>query len=334
MRQQRRQNLRTNELSEQLEQMSAYAKRNVVALTATVIVAAGIVGGGWWYIHHRKTRLMEGWATLSLAADRAEPGSSPISAYESVAQADMSPGLTAEALLMVGSAALEKLEKLNDPNAAPTDAAAADQTDWAAEAERAYAGVIARFPDNTTAVGSAMILTGVVSEDRQDFAKAREWYQKVFDEPRFAHTPFRQQAGYRLEHLDHWKVAVAFAAPLQTVPEPPPAPPTAEAPPRPMALQPTAAQPGAAPITLTPVPTPPAAVPPAPVPAAPNPGDAPSAAPTGDNPAQPTGAAPAAPAGNPPAQPADDAPAQPTGAAPAQPAGDAPAPPTSPPAGG
>ncbi|MBN2561482.1 MAG: hypothetical protein JXQ75_11190 [Phycisphaerae bacterium] len=220
MKTERRQELRTNELSQQIEQIGDYVKENALVLTAVVVVAAIAVGGGFWYVNQQKKHLQDGWATLSKTAALADSGAS-VGVFESVALEDLSPGLTAEALLKVGDAAMASLMKPVGSDADSADVGPSDTTDWAAKAEGAYGEVVSRFPDNLTALGKAMILLGVVAEDRNDFEKARTRYKKVVDDKRFAPYPFLEQASYRLENLDSWATPVVFPPPQETVPQPP-----------------------------------------------------------------------------------------------------------------
>ena len=218
----RRQELRTNELSQQLEQVSLYVKKNVALLTTIIVAAAVIVGGFFWYVHHREQKRLAAWASLNKAAEGVEAGSSPFSVFESVIQQDLSPGLTSEALLRMGQTAMDKYTEPAAPAADPTTGVpAGNPAEWAAKAKEAYTQIVTRYPDDVTASGSAMIALGVLCEDRKELDQARRWYKKITEDTRFASTSFTFQAAYRLAHLDRWASPVNFPPPLHTVPEPP-----------------------------------------------------------------------------------------------------------------
>lgn len=215
----RRQELRTNKLSQQIELARAFIKQNAAKLVAICVVGIAIIIAGYWHVHSRRQHLMDGWATLSRPALLAEAGS-PISVFESLAREELDDALTAEAWLKVGDVASSELRQKE----AKTDLlgdGSADQTDWSAKAEEAYALVVTRFPDNVTASGKAMVLLGVLAEDRNDMNQARQWYQRILDNQRYAGSPFVDQAAYRLGNLDRWSEPVTFPEPEQTVPLPP-----------------------------------------------------------------------------------------------------------------
>ncbi len=52
--------------------------------------------------------------------------------------------------------------------------------------------------------------------------KARQYYQKILDDPRFADTPFKLQAKFRLDGLFRWSQPVVFPPAPVTVPAPDP----------------------------------------------------------------------------------------------------------------
>jgi len=210
----RRQELRTNELS----QIGDYAKQNATKLVVTFAVIAVVLVGGYWFIHHQEQRVLDGWATLSRAAALADSDSS-LGSLESVVQENLSPALTTEALLKIGDTAMVKLISPVD-NDGLTDVST-DTTEWSAKAVQAYTEVVTRFPTDTTASGKAMIMLGVLAENQGDTEKARGWYEKIVSNKQYADTPFFVQATYRLDNLAQWSTPVVFAAPMDTVPQPP-----------------------------------------------------------------------------------------------------------------
>src|SRR5256885_7368303 len=98
MKAERRQELRTNELSQQIDQVGEYVKQNAAILTAIIIAVAAIVGGGFWYVRHQQSNLMNGWAIL---ADRNATGEigQRIDAFRDVANENLDPELTVQAWL-------------------------------------------------------------------------------------------------------------------------------------------------------------------------------------------------------------------------------------------
>jgi hypothetical protein len=213
MRAERRQELRTNELAQQIDQVGDYVRKNATMLTAVVIIAAGVVGGIYWYASRQTSLKMAGWAAL---AQRNPPADAPVpvDAYREVAEENIDPVLSAHAWLKVGEAALAEMTK---------PGAAASGRDWQQIAEEAYQKVLAPGATNDLSlIGQAMIALGVLSENRSDMTKAGEWYKKLLADSRFADSPFALQAKFRLDGMAHWSSPVVFP--------PPPPPPVTSAP--------------------------------------------------------------------------------------------------------
>src|ERR1051325_2682403 len=121
MKAERRQELRTNELSQQIDHVGEYVKQNAAILTAIIIAAAAIVGGAFWYIKRQQSSLMNGWAVLSDRNASNEPGQR-IDAYRDVANENLDPELTVQAWLRVGEAATMAMYKAPKADAAPAPA--------------------------------------------------------------------------------------------------------------------------------------------------------------------------------------------------------------------
>ncbi len=302
MKTERRQELRTNELSEQIEQIGDYVRKNSIALTAIVLAAAVVFGGYFWYRSHQRAKVDAGWATLSRLS-REPTDAVVISQIEAVANEDLSPSLTTEALLLIGETAMRKMTPTTGAAAiSPEDVAA-----WSARAKTAFEGIIRRFPGETIAVGTAMVQLGVLHENQSDMTAAREVYEKLRGDERFQHTPYKELAELRLARLDQLASPVVFPPALMTVPEPPPDE-TADT-----------ARPGALPMSSRGLPPEAAARRPD---AAPAPADQPPADPVTDRP----GASPPA-AGETPATPdasTPESPEEPPSPNPPPPAGGAP----------
>jgi hypothetical protein len=220
MRTERRQDLRTNELSQQLDAVRDYAKQNAAMLTIIVVVAAILVGAGFAYAKWQNDRRMEAWDLVE-SADPSTNATKTIDDLEAVASKNITPGLTAAALLKIAETAMRQTA-LPATDGADSLAAApvGKPVDWAAKAADAYNEVLKRFPNEVVAGGQAMIALGVLAEDKGDFEKARAWYKKVQDDKRFLHTSLIAQADYRLAHLDNWSKPVLFPPPQMTVPIP------------------------------------------------------------------------------------------------------------------
>lgn len=225
MKTERRQDLRTNELSEQLADIGEYVKRNAVALTIVVVAAAVLVVGGLAYARSQRNRLMDAWNQLN-RADASTDVATLVERSQSVAAQNVDPSLTEAALLNVIALCLRE-EALSSPDDA-TDAAAAvaapasaeSTIDWAKTAKEAASQVVERFPDDPVAAGQAMLNLGILAENQGDFEQARSWYKKVIEDERIAGLPLHRQAQYRSAGVERWSIPVEFPPPLMTVPIP------------------------------------------------------------------------------------------------------------------
>jgi hypothetical protein len=277
MRTERRQDLRTNELSQQLDAVRDYARKNATLLTIIVVVAAVVVGAGFAYATWQNDRRMEAWDTVA-TSDVTTDAAKAVGELETVAAQNIAPSVTSAALLKVAETALRESIVPAPPESKDGLSPAPPQTpvDWAAKAREAYMRILSEFPNDKIARGQAMIALGVLAENQGNSDKAREWYKKVAEDKGFLHTSFVAEADYRLAHLDQWSTPVVFPPPLMTVPIPEGK--EAEAytiPKEPASIPPAGETPAAASTPIQPgqTPSPPVSPqnPPSPPPAAPSP---------------------------------------------------------------
>jgi len=265
-----RKELRTNELSQQLDQITVYAKSNAkrIAIWAGGAVVLAVLVFG--LLNHRSSQVTDGWAKLG-ASQATDPGDQIREARE-VAEADLTPSLTIQAWLRVGVIAM-----LQTTPSAPVTAT---KMDWQKTAEEAFAKVVTLASKDTTARGQALMSLGVLAENAGK-SDAAGYYKKIIDDRQFDGTPFKAQAEFRLKGFEAWLKPVVIA------PAPPPPPP-----PAPVATDPNL--PDMIPVDAPP-PTPPAS-PTGETPASSTPPPAastPEAPPTTDTPAAPDADQPA-----------------------------------------
>ncbi len=209
----RRQELRTNELSEQLDLLGEYLKRNATALTIGTVAVVAVAAAGYWYYNRHTTRSSEAWAQLT--PDPTAGTMAMLDRYKSVAAQNISPALTRAAWLEAGHLALSRLG-LGEATSidATTSTPPPDNPDpaiLATIAEEAFMNVVQTAGTDFTALGRALVGLGVLAEDRWEMTKAREWYQKVVDDERLSGTPFQTEARFRLENIDKWSSRIAFS---------------------------------------------------------------------------------------------------------------------------
>jgi len=208
-----RKDLKTNELAEQLDHITEYAKSNATRIAiwvgGAIVLAVAIFG----FMNYRSSRVAEAWAKLG-ASEATDPGDQIREARE-VAEADLNPSLTIQAWLRVGVTAFLQ----TTPSAPET----ATKMDWQATAEEAFKKALNLAAKDTTARGQALMSLGVLAENAGKGSDARGYYKQILDDRRFDDTPYKTQAEFRMKGLDEWLEPVVIA------PAPPPPPPPAPA---------------------------------------------------------------------------------------------------------
>jgi len=206
-----RKDLKTNELSQQLDHITVYAKTNALRIGIWVGGAIALALVVFAILNNRANRVAESWAKLG-ASEKTEPADQVKEARE-VAEANINSGLTTQAWLRVGVISLMQM--------GPSAQAATTKLDWAKTAEEAFNKVLSVAPNDVTARGQALMSLGILAEDKGD-ADAAKFYKQIIDDHRFDGTPFKASAEFRLKGVEGWLKPVTIA------PAPPP-PPTTQA---------------------------------------------------------------------------------------------------------
>jgi len=212
MKTERRHELHTNELAQQIDQVSDYVRKNAIQLLLGGGIALVVVLGGYWFIAGQRAKVMDGWATLSDSSLAADP-SGAILRFKEVATTSSDAALVLAAWSRIGEVAMGQI--------VAGDKATASTTDWQKTAEEAYTKVAALAGSgDAVARGQAEIVLGVLAENKGDFAAARSHYQKVADADAYKNTPLPHQAKFRLAGLDTWSRPVSFPPAAITVAAP------------------------------------------------------------------------------------------------------------------
>ena len=108
MKTERRHELQTNELSQQIDQLGDYIRKNANRLIAIGSVVIVLVVAVAWYVKSKQARVMDGWATLSDATLASDPAAA-IDRYRNVASESGNTDLTIAAWLRIGETAMSQL---------------------------------------------------------------------------------------------------------------------------------------------------------------------------------------------------------------------------------
>lgn len=222
MKTERRHELQTNELAQQIDQISTYARQNANRLIIFGVAVLVVIIALYWVVKGRQARIMDGWATLSDSSLMADPASA-VERFRSVAQDSSDPRLTVSAWLRVGETAMSQIiagdAKKSDASSAPAPTTSIDE--WKKTAQEAFENVVRLAGSrDSTAKGEALMMLGVLAEDRGEFEKAREYYTRIRDEQQFAMTPLPAQAEFRLKGMAEWSRPITFPPAAITVPAP------------------------------------------------------------------------------------------------------------------
>ena len=244
MKAEERHKMKSNELAESLEHVPDYLRAHGPRLLTGAVVVLVVLVGGWWWLsaraeadHRRHDALhgllMDGEKAQMTAALRsaqlsnegdADMGLPPNSydgadlakAWEELAAEAPGTGLAGTALLNQAEALRGQLLYSDQPSSA------AQREEICGEVEALYMRVIAEHQSEGVLSGAAQLGLGLIAEERRQWDKAREAYEKLTadSEAAWAGTVYPGQARKRLAKLDELKQPVEFGeAPAVTEPE-------------------------------------------------------------------------------------------------------------------
>ncbi|MHC4064320.1 MAG: hypothetical protein ACYSUI_07445 [Planctomycetota bacterium] len=228
----RRQELRTNDLAQYLEDMRDFFRSygNYLAIGAVVIAAIVLV----WFYQKRSTSealtaAIKQMRTLPFSTD--EEVRSSVKKLQQMATESKNEGLIVLTLRSRAEMAMSRAHAAEDGT---------PSTEFLDLAEAACKEVLDRFPDRSLDVGPALSILATIEEDRfvldSDPAHkeaARGYLERVRDDDQFTGTPLLGVALERLNDLEETFVPVVIAEPL-----PPVLPPAIAAPPPPTVSSP------------------------------------------------------------------------------------------------
>jgi len=209
MKSSRRQQLRTNELAQSLAQLVDFLKANsgvVLAGVAAVILVIGLAI--YWYSAKVASR-EQGWTDF-YANQFEGAAQTRLANFRNIATKYKDEPLAASAWLNFAEGSLRQ--------AMSGTRAPADRKRLLDQAAGAYNTIISQYPDQVLAVAGARFKLANLAESQRRWEEARQHYQAVASDPRFANMPQRQLAIEATERLAAISQPVVFAKPVTTGP--------------------------------------------------------------------------------------------------------------------
>ncbi|MFO0974246.1 MAG: hypothetical protein U1A27_12525 [Phycisphaerae bacterium] len=214
MKTERRHELQTNELSQQIDELMSFARTHGRQIGLAVVAVAAVVAGASWFVNSRRATLHKGWEDLySRTAVTSNDPREWASYYREIQQRGVSK-------LLSGGALMQAADRLAVAALEPGKSAS-DRQAFAKDAEGLCQQVVSECGDVPALTARAKLMLGMLAEQRGDSATARQEYESVAKDSRFARFPSQAEATARLKQMADWQSPVEFAPPL-----PPPPPPT------------------------------------------------------------------------------------------------------------
>lgn len=218
MKTERRQELKTNDLSAFLAEANLWIRDHVYALAAgigavlVVIIALNIVQSS------RRNSLAEAFDTLAQLDFTAEKAAESFDTLDRLLTASDHRDLRMSGLVRKAAAALALAVGQKD----------GFHPEYLDRAEQACKDLVRSFPERIPVVGMATGNLASIEESRfvVDGAashrdQARQYLETLQNDPRFKGTPFQTEAAERLKRLDQTFQVVVLADPLPEPPGPP-----------------------------------------------------------------------------------------------------------------
>lgn len=206
-----RQELKTNELAENLVKLKALADKYLnTVLTVVAIVAAVFAAYRWWSWRH-ETAVAGAWAEVA-KANVLDPtaGDAAMDKLRSVIADAPEPTVAAMARLRLATGLIDRASEPGNEGRL-------------ADAIQALEAVV-NSSEADSLKGAALLKLATAYESKRDFAAARSAYQKMIDTPAYADLPYKKMAEERLKTLDEIAAKVDFTPGARPVPPPASAP--------------------------------------------------------------------------------------------------------------
>jgi hypothetical protein len=206
----RRQELKHNELADQLQQVYAYVQEKSQLITVVLVAVVVALAAAWYWRVSAQARRAEGWQTmLILLSTSKQQDQQVLDRMEQVATSYSDSQLKATAWAQLGKRLTDEAVVAESPQTA---------REYVQKAETAFQAVLSQTPDQAYAVAIAQLGLGGIAADRGDFDAAKRYYEAVGNDERLKGTPFPGQASAALTALEVARKMPPLAAASQPAP--------------------------------------------------------------------------------------------------------------------
>ncbi len=205
----RRQQLRSNELAEKLNQLVEFVNANSGAVLAGVAAVVIVIGLGFYWYTARASRQAQGWTDFYGTQLISSPDGK-LNALRDVASRYKDPTLSTFAYLAYADGCMQQATAVNRTPE--------ERQKFLSDAQQTYQTILKHFPDQLLAVAAAHLKLGVLAESSRQWDMARQHYQAVIQDDRFADMPQHEVAVEREAQLAQLAQPITFGPPTTTAP--------------------------------------------------------------------------------------------------------------------
>ncbi len=203
----RRQELRTNTLAEQLNDIVQYIQAKSQAIIVAVVAVIAVLGVAWYWQQSAQSRRTEGWQTmLILLTTSKQQDPQVLDKMEQVAGSYGDPKLKAMAYAQLGNRLLEEASVAADAKVAQ---------DLAQQAEKDFQTVLSQTPDQQIPAAIAQMGLATLAAGKGDFDTAKRHYEEVGNNEQLKNTPYPAQASTGLTAMEAARKLPPLAATTQ-----------------------------------------------------------------------------------------------------------------------
>ena len=223
----RRHELKENELVRLLGDVRGFLQKHGTYVAGGVLIIVVVLAGGAMWRRSHQSKVMRAWdrhfalreETRGLSLGQEGDAQDALARMQSLAGSTEDSSLRLRALQSLAQFAWQYAVTFHR---AGDEAEKGALLDAAAGANR---DILAAFPDNVAACGTAQLALAKIEEENRQFERAREAYEAILSDDKYADSYTREAAADYLERLPSISTPIVFAP----APEPPPVPVAPEA---------------------------------------------------------------------------------------------------------